>query len=48
MLNRIDVVYAENKVEFPWLISPGMVYDENQIGQGRDRLYRCGMHQNWN
>lgn len=30
MIDRIDVVYTENKIELLWSIEWGTVYDENQ------------------
>ena len=30
-------VYAENETKLSWLIIPGAVYHENQIGQWHDR-----------
>ena len=43
----IGLVYAKNDIEHSWLIKSGVVYDENQIGQQRDQLYRCGLYRNW-
>ena len=37
MTNNTDVVYAKNEVELSLLIELGLVGDENQIGEQRDR-----------
>ena len=42
---RISLVYAKIKIE-SWLLEPiwlSVVYDENQIGQWRDRSYMCNL-----
>ena len=48
MTNHTIVDYTKNETEQSWSIEQGVVYDENQIGQQYDRLYRCGIHQKWN
>ena len=48
MTDCTDVVYAKNKTELLWLIKPGMIYDENRIGQQRDQSYRSSVRQNLN
>lgn len=40
----MDMICAKNDIELSWLIEQGVVYDENQIGQQRGRLNRCGLH----
>ena len=49
LINHIDVVYTENKIEIAWLNEPGTVWYENYIGQRRDWLYKSYLHwnQNW-
>ena len=48
MTNHISSLYIENKIELPWPIRQGMVYDEVQIVQRHDWPYRCNQCQNWN
>ena len=48
MTDRTDVVYTKNKTELLWPIKPGMIYDENRIGQQRDQSYRSGVRWNQN
>ena len=48
MTDHTDAVYIKNEIELPWLIVPGLVYDEYQIGQRYDQSYRFSLCQNWN
>lgn len=41
--DRTGTIYAKNDTELSWLIEPGVVYDENQIGQQHDWLNRYGL-----
>ena len=41
------VVYVENKIELSWLIRRGAFWNEKQIRQLRDWLYKCGLRQKW-
>ena len=36
-------VCIENDTTLFWQMGSGAVYDENQIGQGSDQLYRCSL-----
>lgn len=46
VINYIGVVYTETKIELLRPIWSFIVYDENNIRQWHDRLYRCGLR--WN
>lgn len=39
----IGVVYAENDTELSWPIRSDVVYDENQIGELHDELFKYGL-----
>ena len=41
--HRIGLVYVEKDTEHSGPMWPSVVYDKNQIGQRRDRLYRCDL-----
>lgn len=41
--NRTDATYIKNKTELLCPIEPSPVYDENQIEQWRDQLYKSGL-----
>ena len=43
-----DCIDTENETKLLWLIGPCDIYDENQIGQWCDRLYRFNLHWNSN
>ena len=45
----IGVIYVKNNIELSWPTGSGADYDENQIRQLHDQLYRCGLRQkqNW-
>ena len=43
MTDRTSAVYTINEIELSWLIRPGVVTDENQIGQWCDQIYRCSL-----
>ena len=45
VINHLGAFYIENNIELSWLIGFGAIYDENQIRQWCDRLYRCDLHQ---
>lgn len=45
MTDYKNVAYAKNKTKLPWPIKLGPFYDENGIGQRRDRLYGSGLCQ---
>ena len=40
---QYDAIYAENEVELTLLIQNGAVYEEKEIGQWHDQLYKCGL-----
>ena len=51
MTDYTSAIYAKNKTELLCLIKPGVIYDENQIGQWwdqigqwRDKSYRPGLN----
>ena len=46
VIDRIGAIYAENETELSWPIRPDAVYEENQMGQWHDWLYKSGLHQN--
>ena len=48
MTNCTYTVYVENKTELLRPIESGPIYDENQIGQRRDRSHRFSLDQNQN
>ena len=41
----IGVIYVKNNIELSWPTGSGADYDENQIRQLHDQLYRCGLRQ---
>ena len=43
LINHAGVVYIKNDTDLSWLIGSSVDCDENQIGQLRDSLYRCGL-----
>ena len=43
MINRIGAIYAENETNLSWSIGLGAIYDENDIRQQHDWLYKCGL-----
>ena len=45
--NRTGVVYAKNEIKLSWPIELGTFYDENHVGQWRDRSYMCGLQWKW-
>ena len=44
VIDCIGVLYVENDNELFWLIGSGVNYDENQIGQLHDWLYKYSLH----
>ena len=44
MIDRIGAVHIENDTELLWLIGSGAVWDENQMGQWCDQLYKTRKH----
>ena len=48
MTDHTCAIYFENKTKLSWLIWKGTVYEEKEIGQQRDRLYRYDLDQKWN
>ena len=48
MIDYRGAVYIENDIKLSWFIKLGAICDEHQTWQRRDRLYRCGLRQNWN
>ena len=48
VIDHINAVYAENKIEQLWQIRPCLIYDVNQIRQQCDRSYGSSLHQNQN
>ena len=43
MIDCTGDIYVENETEQTWLIGPGAAYEESDIGQWCDWLYRCGL-----
>ena len=37
------MVYVEKKIELPWLIGSGVVFDKNQTGKWCDWSYKCSL-----
>ena len=48
VIDRIDVVYVENKTELSWPIGPSTVCDENQTWQWHDQSNKSSLHWNQN
>lgn len=44
----VGVIYAKNETKLWWPIRSGLVCYHNKIGQRRDWLYMCDLHQKWN
>ena len=45
VIDHTSAIHTENKTELSWPIGLGVICDENQIGQQRDRLYRYDLRQ---
>ena len=48
MIDHIGAINIENDTKLSWFIGPNVVCDKNYKEEQHDRLYKCGLHQNWN
>ena len=48
IIDHIGMVYAKTETELSRPINTGTICNENQTGQRRDRLCKCGLHRKRN